>query len=542
MYADSATTPATQELSEGDQGTYIVSETAGNTVIGTNMSVLQAAGIDTDARLFVMTSDSLSLADVRSARIGTSTIQCSTPLHISIQRGRGYLVVEDGASPVCKTEGMQITGAGKHLSAESGSLELDPGHYALRFPALPINLRAQVKRFQSSEHDSKMAHDAANYREFGVQASQMISTKATITSFSEDGANLIYGDVTGSVYQLAGTKSDIIGQLPSARPVTMLRTADLRNDGTREIIAADDDENLFVLGPNGRLLWQRKLSGYRFKANVTDITIADLGKQGKTILAATASWVLFAFDADGNMRWKTTTKYHEETKVRVLERADKEKYIAVGTEYQTPLNVLSASGSLLWYTWEEMGNEFLASTPYSGFGLTAMVTLDTDNDGKQEVIFGTKANTIYAMDIANGTPKWQANVGDEVTAIETLGGKHTGENSLLVATAAGEIFEYDRTGRRLQQHDFGSGIIDLHVVRYKDRQRSDIVLTLQGGSVIVCDNTFRVRATFHTGGGQPLGTALGQSSETQTILYEVLPDSIRTAAYLPYFLKPSRDY
>lgn len=381
---------------------------------------------------------------------------------------------------------------------------------------------------------------------FGLTPVQTSPGVAPITTFAQDGDSLLYGDTNGTIYRFSKGQSTVVCQLKTRYPVAVLRSEDIYRDGKREIIAADDNEELYVFSSTGTPIWQKKLSAYRqdIKANATDITVSSLDAGKKmTILVATTGWMAYAFDPDGGLLWKTFTKYHEETKVQAMKRADGEYYVAVGTEYQTPLDVLAANdGRYLWHTWEEMGSEFLSSTNYVGFGLTDMLSLDTGNDGKQDVVFGTLANTVTALDLASGATKWEVNVGDEVTVLQKMKDPTDGEPVLLVATDAGDLFKYSRSGKRLQALNLEAGITDMKVIPYPDHRRDDIVLSMRNGEVVICDDSFRVRAVLAASEDPLMGVSVGQWLDGKAVIYAVSQKGIHTSSYHPFFLRPSRNY
>jgi outer membrane protein assembly factor BamB len=189
-----------------------------------------------------------------------------------------------------------------------------------------------------------------------------------------------------------------------------------------------------------------------------------------------------------------------------------------------------------------MGSEFLSSTDYVGFGLTDLLALDTGNDGKQDVVFGTLANTVTALDLASGATKWEINVGDEVTALRKINDPANGDPVLLVATDAGDLFKYSRAGKRLQSLNLQAGITDMKVISYPAHRRIDIALSLRNGQVVICDDSLRVRAVLAASEDRLMGVSVGPWVDGQVVINSVSQRGIHSSIYHPYFLRASRTY
>ena len=189
-----------------------------------------------------------------------------------------------------------------------------------------------------------------------------------------------------------------------------------------------------------------------------------------------------------------------------------------------------------------MGSEFLSVTDYCGIHLTDMLFLDTDLDGEMDIVFGTKSNRVYALDAADGSTKWDANVGDEVTVMKEMNEPRTGEKRIVVATDAGYLIMLDRTGRRLNMISFGSGISDLEIVAYPENGRNDIIISTVDGRIIICDDDFLIRASMTPGNSPLKGIIMGVKAPDGHIFYCVSDYGIHLLKYNPYFLKESRHY
>jgi outer membrane protein assembly factor BamB len=332
--------------------------------------------------------------------------------------------------------------------------------------------------------------------------------------------------------------------LSSGKEVLALQAADINRDGQREILSSDGASNLFCFDATGRLLWKLVSTPFFGRdANITGITVDDIDGRGTmTILAATNGWKLYAINPDGGVRWESFIYYHPLTKVRVLKNKSK-TVIAVGTIYQTPLNVVDpATGVVIWKTWEQTGSETMSTTDYCGKGLRDMVFVDTDGDNEKEIVFGNESHTIYALSAADGKTKWETQVGDKVSVIKILaGGRGRGER-ILAGTEAGEVYLLNVRGRRLMMNSLGSGITGLEVINYEQRARPDVLFSTADGRVGVFDDGFVFRASLDTGMGPIKSIFLARRTDGEERFYAVGGRQILEISYRPYFLRPSRHY
>jgi hypothetical protein len=129
-----------------------------------------------------------------------------------------------------------------------------------------------------------------------------------------------------------------------------------------------------------------------------------------------------------------------------------------------------------------------------------------------------------------------------VNALRTAIDAGSGEPRILVATDGGDVFEYDRRGRRLRSLHLESAITDVAVIPYAAHQRNDVVLSTRNGSVIVSDGSFRIRAAWSRDDRPWMGIRLGAVSNGQRTIYAVTEKGIQVLDYQPFFLRDSRNY
>jgi outer membrane protein assembly factor BamB len=212
----------------------------------------------------------------------------------------------------------------------------------------------------------------------------------------------------------------------------------------------------------------------------------------------------------------------------------------VGNEYSTPINVFSTDGKMLWHTWEQVGSESKSKTDYTGYHLTDMVFLDADEDKVKDVVFGTKYNRIYALDVQDGKTKWVANAGDEVNVLENLEDLVKGVRGIAAGTGGGDIVRFSAKGKRLGALYLGQSIVDMKKIAYPEKGRIDIIALLGDGSVVVADHNLKLLA-FKQSAMKPLKLACHQKGNAVHITV-VGRNKIKELTYLPFFRRSSRFY
>ena len=223
--------------------------------------------------------------------------------------------------------------------------------------------------------------------------------------------------------------------------------------------------------------------------------------------------------------------------------AGQKPLIVAGNEYSTPLNVLTNKGDLLWHPWEQVGSESKSRTGYMGFHLTAMVFLDADRDGRQDIVFGTRYNRVYAVDALSGAIKWTENVGDEAAALLRVDDAATGEAGVAVGTAGGDLVLLSARGARLGALAFGRPVADLKALAIAGKGRTDIAVLFSDGCAAVVDRDLKVRA-FHSGAlmEKPLALVCGQAENGVFKLNIVTSQRIVGLEYRPHFRRATRFY
>ncbi len=505
------------ELLKIDDNLYKVSHKDNNVFIGLNSSSLIHAGISTDAELFWLDAHELHLINGSYLRVGNKSlydVDESTHMIIDLTRGN-----------ILDTENNMLVTLS---SAEFASFK-ETLHREIH--------QSQAQQISPSDKYPKPM-------DFAVRAVGRHDLVGYVSGFSNSSGDFVLGDTSGNL--LYFRNGDLVKEwaTPAKMQITTIALGDLDGSGFPEVVAGDAAGHLYCYGVDGSLKWQHILTSY-YGANfsVKDIAIGQIDTSGEpTVVVGTGGWKVYAIRPNGDIRWECLTFYHEITKVGILDRGDSRYYVVAGTEYQTPVNVIDAmNGKIVYFTWEEMGSEFISTTEYFGIHLTDMVFLDADGDGEQDIVFGTLSNQIYAINAGDGKQIWEANVGDEVARMETFIDRQTGKQRLLIANGYGSLLLYDVAGKLLSRIELDGQIQDL-LVMVDAEGNVDIVVATESG-IRVVDHQLTLQGSFSKDNQSYKKLYLLKDNKKRNYRFAAIgSNSMEYFEYEPLRLRKSRQY
>jgi len=543
MYVTGGRAADSEALERIDGNTWMVSGGVGTRgIVGMKPEILARRGIYTDCGLFVLDESTLRLAGTGMLVFGDVSFEADGDVHLALdlRKGRGELRVPGEREVACRLKNIIVEGV---LPGRRGEvhLKLAPGKYAVAFDPAAWDTRNILGPLSVSAHEIPPGREVFP-RDFGLDPAAEYTLGEGITAVCESRGAVLCGTAGGRIVRVSDEGPVELAALPPNHRICCVASGDVNGDGAPEIIVGDDDETIRCFTESGGLVWERRMSRYFGpNADAVDVTVGKLDDTGgETILAATNGWKLYAFSPDGSVKWESFIYYHPLTKVRIFGN-DGRKYVAVGTIYSTPLNVVDpADGKVLWFTWEQVGDEFLSTTDYCGFHLTDMVFVDTDLDGDREIVFGTKYDRIYALEASDGKTRWSVNVGDEVTVMRDFADRETGETKILAGTAAGDLVMLDRTGRELESASFGGGVSDIEVLDFEERNVNRFIVATTDGRIVVCDRGLRIRACFHRPGSAFRDIAAASESRGEVRFWCTAGKRVISLKYRPRFGTQSR--
>ena len=136
----------------------------------------------------------------------------------------------------------------------------------------------------------------------------------------------------------------------------------------------------------------------------------------------------------------------------------------------------------------------------------ALLATDIDEDGNDEILYGTEGNLIFARR-ANGNEIWKFSTRDWVTGIEYVDINSDGVDEIIVASD--KIYILNKNGELLGEHDIPARVSSLKVYK-KENSEGFIVVGDKNGYVTCYDFDFNLLGSFQTEGkGNVIDIAIG---------------------------------
>lgn len=509
-------------LQKAGRDQYLVTGPESSQLIGTDSADLERFQLSTDADIYVLENSSVYLTNVSYLNGPWG--------EVGFGEQTRDLVIDRTTGSIRDFDGSRVTGPNQHLMA------------ALGFVPEVLQQQEELGR----EVDPGLA--VSRVEPFGLEVTDQLSLLRPITARQNSEVGLLTGDSTGRVDLIRDGRTVRRIETPAGAHISALEMGDVNGDGNIELVVGDRDGNLYAYQSDGELLWHHELTPFfGSDSSVNDITIGALDDSGRpNVLAGNSGWKVTAVDADGRIRWESFTFYHMITRVGVMEAGDGNRYVVAGNAYHSPVNVIDPeTGVVQWYTWEEMGSEFVSTTDYFGMHLTEMVFLDVDSDGSKEIVFGTLSNEVHAIRAADGERVWSVNAGGEVTVLKLFEELATGSTRILVGSDGGDLKVLSRTGEEITRVDLGAGVTDvefLPAATGPGGERRDMAVTTDGGELYILDEQLLVRAV-HPFEEKLTSVSLEADHEEGRFMLAVVGEKvIYRVAYEPFVLKRSVHY
>jgi len=476
-----------------DDGVFRVTGRGEQAILGVADRGLSLNDLTLTAAFFHLGEDHLMAAGCTTFELDGFALRSDQPASLDIDLRTGDATVEVKKETRIETQADQVLLHGKK-SPEQRKFDLSPGKHQLQLADIrgkaidpspgpsPGQGREQVPPSLVGKGD----------RGLGPIWQTSLASPATTLDVGDlrgDGRSaILVGTGKGEVVLISADGEEVWRHAAEGR-VNRVHLRDVDGDGKHEIIVGDDAANVSLLNAKGDLLWTRTIKAGIRTPKVVCVTTGDLeGTGGVSILAGTEGWYVHAFDCAGEERWHLQAKYHSVTEILAEDLdGDGRMEIAVGTEYCTPLNVLNSDGTMRWFTWEQVGSEARSTTTRNGAHLTQVAAADLDRDGMKEIVYGTGDNWVYAVRPADGEVFWEANVGGEVRGLFVGDLDGDGEVCVVAGGEYGDLFRFDREGRRMWWKEIGEEICCMSVGDVNGDGRSEVVVGVDGDRIEVYD-------------------------------------------------------
>ncbi len=247
-----------------------------------------------------------------------------------------------------------------------------------------------------------------------------------VTAFGRLGGGCCAGDGTGGI-----TAFDSRGKARWSTGITgaVRAIAELEDRG---VIVGGDGETLCRLDSSGKVLWSHRVTWQpmnwdrwtRRTCAIVSLAACDIDGDGQQeILAGCADRHLYAFDAGGTLLWRTGCQWGPPVCIGVTRMKEKEGvHVLAGMAnpaIHACIRVHDAEGVCV----QTLSRHDVVCWSIPSWA-TCLRTVDLDEDGWDEVIFGMDTNhrqlIVYRRD---GEILWDADLGSPVSAVESARGR-----------------------------------------------------------------------------------------------------------------------
>jgi outer membrane protein assembly factor BamB len=461
-------------------GVVVVEGLEGLAVMGTAQESRSIGYVRLSADMFHMTEHSMTAANISHLEISTGCLKFTRPVCMELNSDGSGTLVSTGRSKVVMTGSWSIGGGGIATTEETSRVvEIDSGEYEVMFAPISFITALEIREWKSHFEKPSLG-PSKSIVNFGLKDEWTIELGAAITAaepLNQDGSDdWAIGLENGRVFSLNSQgEAKFCGQV-AGTVRAVLREGEM-------LFVGDTEGVVTALAGNGNVLWKHELGwGYGRKERVVKICLQP-HTDHKRLIVGTEGWKVHAFDLQGSQIWTTAIRYHAVTDLAIADLdLDGRNEIVVGTEYHTPINILGYEGDLRWFTWEMVGSEARATTPYVGTHARIIVATHLSKDTGPLIVFGTETDEVVALG-PDSTVRWSSNVGGEVNALIVRDLDGDGSAEIIVGTSSGYLVMLDSLGRRRWWRRAESGITALDIASGGTVEEARIVVGHRDGTL-----------------------------------------------------------
>ncbi|MGQ9555569.1 MAG: FG-GAP-like repeat-containing protein [Anaerolineae bacterium] len=434
----------------------------------------------TDATMWCIMSSSISLAQATYLRCGTFSLQADRPLSIELDltSGRG-VAITDFATLVTlkapKVEVLALDGHQRAFASTDGSIGFTVPEGRHEFALQPWPAGAQwgglaVVLALAWEQASRTPTGAAALAQMqGEEPAWALPSESTFTVLcpvEAAGQTLVAAGDDGGRIWLLSPQGAVLWRVAVGGKATALVVAGFTEKGP-VVVAGSDACAVSAIDLSGRLLWQYQVPYYKRDGIVRVLLAADLNGDGcDEVIVGAENWHYYALDREGKLLWQYES-VHASTAAAVADvDGDGQPELLAGTEYYW-WHCVSAQGKRKWQH----------NTVY-GPGVTAVATFAGDDAGKL-IAFGCVDGSVQVVD-HEGRLRFVLPTADQVTGLAVADLDGDSREELVVASASNNVYAIKDDGNVMWRQHFQDTPRHLCLLAMPGKQKEIVVVEDDG--------------------------------------------------------------
>ena len=310
-------------------------------------------------------------------------------------------------------------------------------------------------------------------------------------------------------------------------PVHAVCCADLDRDGNDEVLVGSDDEHVYALGGDLKLLWKYRVPFMRDQqpwtwwtlgsSKVRAVHAADITGDGRPeVLLGVGNMHFHALDATGKPLWHFRTDHGTPTTIVAADIYNEGKLrslVGMGLSASCGhCRVLDDKGKLLATYYND---------PWCT-NLKAIAVGDLNHDGKNMLFCGNNRGNVRGY-VPTGPakgierePAWLHNLAGDIRSILLVPGQAPAEGMAVVASDSGYLSAFRESGEKVWGLPLSSAVLKVAQIRVGQEPR--VLAACKDGKVFVVDAQGKLAAFFDCREQLVDAIAVGPGSDQSVVI------------------------
>ncbi|PIU64962.1 MAG: hypothetical protein COS85_10570 [Armatimonadetes bacterium CG07_land_8_20_14_0_80_59_28] len=471
-------------------------------LLGTGYPALVGVGdytskaLEIRAAMYCVSPDRIDLVNGTSVKCPDLLFAASEPVSVELDLQKWIASVTVGTATTIRLKGVDDP-----ISVQPGTQLIPLAHYS----GLQRRLQALLATLKPEVNERRTGPAGAASRVPELKAAWHTSSGSELGPVRDFTAADIDGDGKQEVLVIQGNQlscRSFSGEerwsFAAQRDLRVVTCADVRGDGTLEVLCGGEDEHLYVLDSAGKQLTSHKMTELRvvgqggtYRPYLKCIVVQDLDGNGENeVIVGTTNCFVSVFDQNLHLLWSRDANYHGVRKILATDLDGDGRQEVLAANHYGGVAIYDVKGRLVGRTYSELGD-------------VALAVGDIDGDGKPEIANGSSTGVFTLSAFPTKTLFSFNNHGYAVREVAMVDLNGDGHDEVLIASDTGYVYALDREGKTLWRADLGSAVVAMTITAVGKAGQKSIVVGQQDGSVQVLDLTGRVQAR-HT-----LGASVG---------------------------------